>query len=515
MPRQDYSEDRLIQQPTAELLERELGWDSVFAYDREDFGPDSLLGRRSDRDTVLQRDLAAALRRLNPGLPEDAYHQALKLALAEDLTKTLVQTNEEKYRLLKDGVPVRIPNADGGHSDRRLKLIDFDHPERNRFLIVRELWVRGGLWRRRADLVGFVNGLPLVFIELNRYDQDIRAAFDGNFSDYKDTIPALFHWNVLVILANGIDGLYGSITAPWEHFHRWKRLDEDDPEPGKDQPLLPLLLRGMLAREKLLDLVENFILFDRSEGETRKLIALNHQYLGVNRVIARLKATDPTIQADVAAGRLGVFWHTQGSGKSCSMVFLTEKIHRKLSAHYTFVIMTDRAELDDQIFGVFTGSGAATNKKAKARDGRGLERLLREDHRYVFSLIHKFHRPVTTPYSTRDDIIMISDEAHRTQYGRLALNMRKALPKAKFIGFTGTPLIDNAEKQLTCEVFGDYVSIYDFQRAVADGATLPLFYENRGEKLRLVDPTLNERIRERIETVRREGELDEEQEEKR
>lgn len=517
MSRKDYSEDLLIQQPTAELLERELGWDSVFAFDTETFGPDSLLGRLSDREVVLRREVDAALRRLNPGLPDEAYHEALAQVMGDDFTKTLVQMNEEKYLLLRDGVSVKVRDASGKVADRRLKLIDLDdpaNPKKNRFLVVRELWVQGRLWRRRPDVICFVNGLPLVFIELKRYDQHIDNAFKKNYSDYLDTIPHLFHWNALIVLSNGVDAKYGSITSIMEHFSRWKRLKEEDPEPDKAQPLLPLLLHGMLDKEKLLDLVENFILFDRTEGEAQKIIARNHQYLGVNQVIGKLLAEEPAVQAEVQAGKLGVFWHTQGSGKSYSMIFLTEKIHRKISAKYTFVVMTDRKELDKQIFDTYTGCGAATNKKAKARDGEGLEKLLKENHRYVFSLIHKFHRLVAKPYSMRDDIIVISDEAHRTQYGRLALNMRKALKHAKFLGFTGTPLIDNAEKQLTREVFGEYVSIYDFQRAVADGATLPLFYENRGEKLRIVDETINARITKRIEAARAAGELDTEQEEK-
>lgn len=298
-----------------------------------------------------------------------------------------------------------------------------------------------------------------------------------------------------------------------EHFSRWKRLKEEDPEPASDQPLLTLLLRGMMNKKSFLDLLENFILFDRTEGDAQKIVARNHQHLGVNRVIDNLLSKEPGVQAE-EAGSVGVFWHTQGSGKSYSMIFLTEKIHRKISAKYTFMIMTDRNELDEQIFGTYTGCGAATNKKAKARDGKGLEKLLRDDHRYVFSLIHKFSRLVDEAYSPREDIIVISDEAHRTQYGRLALNMRKAIPGAKFLGFTGTPLIDTAEKQLTREVFGEYVSIYDFQRAVADGATLPLFYENRGEKLRIVDEEVNQRIIDRIEAAKAAGELDTEQEEK-
>lgn len=517
MPRKDYSEDILIQQPTAELLEQELKYDSVFAHDNEDFGPGSLLGRLSDGEVVLRREVDEALRRLNPGLPDEAYREALAQVAADDITKTLVQMNEDKYRLLRDGVPVKYRDETGQLKERRLKLVDFDdpaNPKKNHFLVVRELWVQGRLWRRRPDVICYVNGLPLVFIELKRYDQHVDKAFKKNYSDYLDTIPHLFHWNALILISNGVDAKYGSITSIVEHFSRWKRLQEEDSEPAKDQPLLPILLRGMLDKATLLDLVENFILFDRSEGEVQKIVARNHQYLGVNRVIAKLLSEEPGAQADVEAGRLGVFWHTQGSGKSYSMIFLTEKMHRKISAKYTFVVMTDRNELDEQIFGTYTNCGAATNKKAKARDGKGLEKLLKENHRYVFSLIHKFHRLVDEAYSPREDIIVISDEAHRTQYGRLAINMRKALPRAKFIGFTGTPLIDNAEKQMTKEVFGDYISIYDFQRAVADGATLPLFYENRGEKLEIIDPEINKRINDRIETAKAAGDLDPEQEEK-
>ena len=320
-----------------------------------------------------------------------------------------------------------------------------------------------------------------------------------------------------MIVSNGVDARFGALGNGWDHFYRWKRLNEagEDPAPKPDEPpkkpLLPILLEGMCSKNNLLDIVENFTLFDSSEGFAVKIVARNHQYLGVNLAIANLQSNTP----DVAAGRLGVFWHTQGSGKSYSMVFFCQKIHRKVSASYTFVLMTDRKELDTQIYGTFVNCGAATNKGDKARNGDGLQRLLKDqDRRYVFSLIHKFHEQVKETWSLRDDIIVVSDEAHRTQYGRLALNMRKALQNAKFIGFTGTPLIDGPEKQVTREVFGDYVSVYDFQRAVADGATLPLFYENCGEKLQIVDVELNRRIEERIDAAKADGELDEEQEEK-
>ncbi|MFN7864217.1 MAG: type I restriction endonuclease subunit R [Curvibacter sp.] len=513
MTKKDYSEELLIQAPTAQFLEQELGWTSVLAYNDEAFGPDSLLGRTSDAEVVLTREVMAALRRLNPGLPDEAYAQALALVVQDDITKTLIALNEEKYKLLRDGVPVKYretePHGAGRLVDKRLRLIDFDHPDKNRYLAVREMWVRGKLWLRRPDVIGFVNGLPLVFIELKRFEVHIDSAYKRNYADYLDTIPHLFHWNALVVISNGHDAQYGSLTSSKEHFYRWKRLDEDDPEPHKDQPLLPLLLSGMLDRQRLLDLVENFILFDATEGATNKIVARNHQYLGVNRVIDRLISVDPKVRTEVAAGQLGVFWHTQGSGKSYSMVFLTEKIHRKISASWSFVVITDRTELDDQIASTYTNCGRANTKTDQAKNGAALRSMLRDQNRrYVFGLIQKYRERVAEPYSEREDIIVISDEAHRTQYGRLALNMRKGLPRAKFLGFTGTPLIDTGEKQLTREVFGDYVSIYDFQRAVADGATLPLFYENAGEKLKIIDPAVSERITEHIEAAKQSATLD-------
>lgn len=509
MAKSDYSEDLLIQAPTAELLEKELSWQSVFAYNDEDFGPDSLLGRNNDSEVVLTREVLAALRRLNPGLPDEAYSQALAQVVRDDITKTLIALNEEKYKLLRDGVPVKYHDAAGRLVDKRLRLIDFNAPKKNRYLVVRELWVRGKLWLRRPDLIGFVNGLPLVFIELKRFEVHIDSAYKKNYLDYLDTIPQLFHWNALVIISNGHDAQYGSITSTKEHFYRWKRLDEDDPEPSSDQPLLPILLKGMLHKQCLLDIVENFVLFDATEGSMHKIIARNHQYLGVNRVIDRLTSTDPKVQAEVEAGQLGVFWHTQGSGKSYSMVFLTEKIHRRIAASWSFVIITDRTELDDQIASTYTNCGRANSKTDQAKSGEALRKMLRDQNRrYVFGLIQKYRERVSESYSERADIIVISDEAHRTQYGRLALNMRKGLPRAKFLGFTGTPLIDASEKQLTREVFGDYVSVYDFQRAVADGATLPLFYENAGEKLKIVDPKVSERVAEYIEAAKQAATLD-------
>ena len=517
----DYSEDNNIQEPAAKLFEDNLDWRSVYAFNAETFGPTSLLGRKDATEVVLVRELGAALARLNPKLAATPEGRA-KLGLARDQlldadpTKTLLQHNEAKWKLMRDGITLKSPTGNAA-ADVHITVIDFTQPEKNDFLVVRELWVQSGPFRRRCDLVGFVNGLPLVFIELKRHDKGLKAAFDDNYSDYKDTIPRLFHYNALVIVSNGLDARFGSITSTWDHFYRWKRLNEDDadPAPKHDEaplkPILPILLRGMCTKGALLDILENFILFDSSEEMTLKVVARNHQYIGVNKAIAKLQSGD----ADVLAGKLGVFWHTQGSGKSYSMVFFCQKVHRRVSSAYTFVLLTDRKELDDQIYTTFVGCGVSTNKGDKATGADGLERLLRDQNRrYVFSLIHKFHKRVTEPWTTRSDIIVLSDEAHRTQYGKLATKMRMALRHAAFMAFTGTPLIDGKERHETEKTFGAYVSVYDFQRAVADGATLPLYYENRGEKLRLIDPDLNKRIEERIDAARADGELTEEQEAK-
>ncbi len=521
MARADYSEDNNVQEPAARLLAESLGWRSVYAFNAETFGPASLLGRKDASEVVLLRELERALVRLNPRLAatrdgRDRLAVARDRLLDADPTKTCLQHNEEKWRLIRDGITLKSATGNAAE-DVQVRVIDFAAPAINDFLVVRELWVHSGPCRRRCDLVCFVNGLPLVFIELKRHDKGLQAAFDDNYSDYRDTIPQIFHYNALVIVSNGLDARVGSLTSTWDQFCRWKRVNEDDPDPAPRndepplKPILPILLRGTCSQGALLDLVENFTLFDRSDERTVKVVARNHQYIGVNQAIAKLQAGD----REVLAGKLGVFWHTQGSGKSYSMVFFCQKVHRKVSAGYTFVLLTDRKEHDDQLYRTFVGCGVSTNKSDKATGADGLERLLRdENRRYVFSLIHKFRRRVTAPWNERSDIIVVSDEAHRTQYGRLALNMRMALARAAFIGFTGTPLIDGPERSATEQVFGAYVSVYDFQRAVADGATLPLYYENRGEKLRLVDPELNRRIAERIDAARADGELSERQEEK-
>ncbi|GAB4338273.1 MAG: type I restriction endonuclease subunit R [Calditrichia bacterium] len=489
----NYTEDTLVQQTTAEYLEQQLGWESVYAYNNEDFGPESLLGRSSDREVVLTRYLRAALVELNPGLPEAAYEEAVRQLVSVSAAQSLLATNREKYRLLREGIPVTYRNANNERERRHLKVINYEHPEENHFLCVRELWVRGDLYRRRADIVGFVNGIPLLFMECKNIDKNLQVAYQKNYSDYLDTIPHLFHHNGFVVFANGEKAKMGSITSGWEHFAEWKRLAEE--EPGVVD--METLLKGVCNKRNFIDLLENFILFDDSGSQTRKIIARNHQFLGVNRAIEAVRYRQNR------QGKLGVFWHTQGAGKSYSMIFFTRKIHRKLGGNFTFLILTDREDLDTQIYKSYAGCGVVDNDRdpCRAASGRHLNQLLQQHKAYVFSLIQKFNREVEPeqPYSDRDDIIVISDEAHRTQYGTLALNLRTALPNASYIGFTGTPLFKDDE--ITRRVFGDYVSTYDFSRAVEDNSTVPLYYDARGEKLKVTVDDLNERIAEKLEEL--------------
>jgi type I restriction enzyme R subunit len=543
------NEDRLVQRTFANHLRDRLGWESVYAHNAETFGPQGTLGRASEREAVLVRDLRVALARLNPNIPEAAREQAIEQLTRIDATRSLLQHNREYYGFIRDGVPVEWRDQSGETRRARAHVIDYRVAANNRFLAVRELKIQGVRaphYNRRADLVCFVNGLPLVFIELKAVYRNIRAGFDDNLTDYvnEHSIAHAFHHNAFLVVSNGDHARYGSITSKWEHFVEWKRNTEKD----KGRVSAEAMLDGMLAKERLLDLVENFILFDDSRaGGTRKIVARNHQVLGVNNAVASVvrqeqlkrqfaagerlveyripkptlrKVAEPTPpqtfhakRVDAMAredgelalvrrahpdlGRLGVFWHTQGSGKSYSMAFFSEKVRRVVPGNFTFLIMTDREDLDDQIWRTFIGCGVSDEKTPRASSGRELQEILHGNHRFVFSLIHKFNQPVTEPYSMRDDIIVISDEAHRTQAGKFARNMRLALPNASFIGFTGTPLFRHDE--LTRRIFGDYVSRYDFKRSEDDQSTVKLVYENRGEKLGIARLDLNDRIAAAIE----------------
>lgn len=495
-----YTEDQLVEQPAIGLFAA-LGWQTLCALE-ETFGAGGTLGRETKGEVVLVERLRAALGKFNPALPPEAIRNAIDELVRDRSAMSLEAANREVYRLLKEGIPVSVPDREhGGQKTERLRVVDWEHPENNDFLLVSQFSVAGPLYTCRPDLVAFVNGLPWVVIELKKPGVPARNAFDENLTHYKQQIPALFWYNALLIASNGTDSRVGSLTADWGRFFEWKRIERED-EPRRVS--LEVMLRGTCDRTRLLDLVENFTLFSEHKAGLVKIIGQNHQYLGVNNAIASMLEA-----RQMGHGRGGVFWQTQGSGKSFSMVFFAQKILRKLIGNWTFVVVTDRVELDDQIAKTFKAVGAVSETdgdECHASSGAHLRELLGGNHRYVFTLIQKFQTPELL--CDRSDVIVLTDEAHRSQYDTLALNMRSALPKAMFLAFTGTPLIAGEER--TREVFGDYVSIYDFQQSIEDGATVPLFYENRTPELQLVNPDLNDDIYRLVE----EAELDPAQEAK-
>jgi type I restriction enzyme, R subunit len=501
-----YTEDSLIERPTIDLFAA-LGWETVDCYD-EVFGPFGTLGRETRSEVVLLSRLRPALDRLNPNLPTEAFHLAIEELLRERGLMSPAHANREVYELLKEGVKVTFRDEQGNEKVETVRVIDWDDPSNNDFLLASQFWIASELHTRRPDLVGFVNGIPLVLVELKAAHKRLENAYQGNLSDYKDTIPHLFWYNALIVLSNGSQSRVGSLTAEWEHFNQWKKVN-DEGEVGIVS--LETAIRGLCEPARLLDLVENFTLFQEAQSGLRKLIAKNHQYLGVNNAFQALKQVRQG-NGD-AAQRLGVFWHTQGSGKSISMIFFAQKVLRKLPGNWTFLVVTDRRDLDDQIYKNFASVWAVyePEEHVRAQSGEHLQRLLKEDHRYVFTLIHKFHTEKGECYpvlSERDDIIVLTDEAHRTQYDVLALNMRNALPRAAFLAFTGTPLMAGEER--TRQVFGDYVSIYNFAQSVEDNATVPLYYENRIPELQLSNENLNLEM----EALLEQAELDEAQEAK-
>jgi type I restriction enzyme R subunit len=497
-----FSEQDLVEKPTLDLL-AQLGYEVIDAY-AERFGPESVAsgapGRDDRSEVILRHRLRPKLAQLNPELPSRALDQAVEQLVLDRSAMDPVRANQAVWRLLRDGVKVTFSADDGGRQTETVRLVDWSDPDANDFLAVSQLWVVGPLHTRRTDIVCFVNGIPLVLIELKASHKSVEQAYTKNLRDYRDTIPQLFTPNALVILSTGSETKVGSTFAPWERFGEWKKI-ADEEEPGVVS--LETALRGLCDPVRLLDAVENFVAYLERPGGPIKVLAQNHQVLGVNAAMRALR------DERTREGRLGVFWHTQGSGKSLSMLFFTQKVLRREPGNWTFVMVTDRAELDDQLYGEFKDAGVVDGH-VQADSSAHLRRLLGEDHRYVFTLIHKFRAggdeamPVC---SQRDDVIVITDEAHRSQYSTLALNMRQALPNASFLGFTGTPLIAG-ELQRTREVFGDYVSTYNFRSSIEDGATVPLFYENRIPELQII----NERFDEELTGILEAAELDEHQE---
>ncbi len=469
-----YTEGGLVEQPALELLEQ-LGWTVVNAFS-ETFGPAGTLGRDSMHDIVLTHRVRDALRWLNPRVPESIREEALVALTKDRSVMDRVRANREVHDLFRDGYRAEWQGEDGERQFATLQFVDFRDSEKNDWLAASQVWVAGDLHRRRMDTVLFVNGIPLVLMEFKDPNRPVKAAYDENLTDYRDTVPQLFVPNTFVLLSNGSQAKIGSTYSPWEFFGDWKVIDADG---TRGVVALETALRGTCAHGRLLDLIENFVAYIERPRGLIKVVARNHQLLGVNAAIENLYRVR-------AAGdkRLGVFWHTQGSGKSLSMLWFTQKVLRQIPGAWTFVMVTDRTELDVQLHGEFADAGAIPREaNVHAASAANLRELLAADHRYVFTLIHKFRlnaragETVMPVLSDRSDVIVITDEAHRSQYDTLALNMRRALPNASFMGFTGTPLIVGEE--LTRQQFGDYVSTYNFRDAIEDGSTVPLYYENR------------------------------------
>jgi len=490
------SEDQ-IEQALVQKLQHLHGFDALDCYteNAEDLNDGS--GRAHKRDVILVDRVREAAIRLNPDIPEAAIEDALDKLLDRRQAMTLIAANREIYGLLRDGIPVEFDNAQGVRQQELVRLLDFNTPENNRYLAVTQLWIKGERGFRRPDVLLYVNGMPLVFIELKNSNVKLRNAYDDNLMAYKAEIPQLFLTNAFCVLSNAIETKVGSITAEWEHFFNWLRADDEKQKIDRTAILeqgisLEGVIVGLLPKHRLLDYVENFILYYK---DSSKIIAQNHQFIGVNR------AYDAFLRREELAGKLGVFWHTQGSGKSFSMIFYARKIFRKQTGNFTFVVVTDRDDLDGQIYRNFLNTRTVSEAEAaQPKNSEEMRKFLGQNKRLVFTLIQKFRWDKGREYpelSGRNDIIVIVDEAHRTQYKSLAENMRKGLPKANYLAFTGTPLLGRERK--TNAWFGGYVSEYNFQQSMDDGATVPLFYEKRVPEVLIQNEGLSEEFYEILE----------------
>ena len=481
------SEDQ-IEQALLQRLQHVCGFDVLNCYTADPADLNDGSGRKDKREVLLPLRLKAAAMRLNPQIPEATVDEALARLADRRQSMSLIAANREVDGLLRDGIPVAYDDAQGNKQHERLRLIDFgpDGARTNTFLAVSQLWVKcTGITAladyRRPDVLLYVNGIPLVFVELKNSNVKLKAAYSDNLTNYKHDIAQLFITNVFCVLSNAVETRLGSITGQWEHFFGWLRVNDEKEKVNRQQiaetgTSLERLVEGLLPATRLLDYVENFVLFHR---ETNKILAQNHQFIGVNHALSQFEARNS--RAPDQRGKLGVFWHTQGSGKSFSMVFYVRKIFRKLTGNFTFVVVTDRDDLDGQIYRNFLNTGTVKPADAaQPKNSEELRKFLGQNKRVIFTLIHKFRfaKGATYPMlSPRDDIVVIVDEAHRTQYKSLAENMRTGLPNASYLAFTGTPLLGRDRQ--TNAWFGDYVSEYTFAQSMEDGATVPLFYQKR------------------------------------
>ena len=488
------SEDHIEQVVIQEFIE--LGYQYI---NGTDISPDGSMPEREYNEVVLKNRLQQAIAKLNPSIPYEAQEEALRKVLRSD-SPNLFQNNYTFHKYLTEGVEIEYRKADRIAGDK-VWLVDYANPSNNEFLVVNQFTVIEGNTNKRPDVILFVNGLPLVVIELkNATDENatIQSAFN-QLQTYKQAIPSLFQYNAMLIASDGWDALYGSLTAPKQFFVPWKSID-GHLVADENIPQMEVMAKGMLNKAVLLDLVRHFTIFHQNKDQITKIVPRYHQYFAVN------KALETTKKATAENGdqRAGVIWHTQGSGKSLSMVFYAGKLVLALN-NPTLVVLTDRNDLDDQLFDTFSASQdllRQTPVQAENRDH--LKNLLSvSSGGIVFTTIQKFlpeieekidlgdgkTKNIKGQYeqlSDRRNIVVIADEAHRSQYDFMdgfAKHMRDALPNASFIGFTGTP-IESTDKN-TQAVFGDYIDVYDIQQAVEDGATVRIFYENRLAKIAL------------------------------
>jgi type I restriction enzyme R subunit len=478
-----------------------LGWFRGLGYDIA-HGPTLAPGepgseRETYGDVLLTERLRASIERLNPSIPAEAKEEAFRKVLRVD-GPDLITANRRFHTMLRDGVEVEYPRADGSIAGDHVRLVDFTKTENNDWLALNQFTVVEGQVNRRPDVVVFVNGIPLSVIELkNPTDENatIWSAYE-QLQTYKKQVPAIFRYNELLVISDGIQARIGSLSANREWFKVWRTIDGETEAP-KGSIELEVLIKGVFAKSRVLDLIRHFVTYeDDDKGRTTKIIAGYHQFHAVN------KAVEETVRASAKAGdrKAGVVWHTQGSGKSFSMLFYAGRVAKHPAMENpTVVVLTDRNDLDDQLFGQFDRCYEIVGQQPKQADSRDqLRDLLKVGSGgVVFTTIQKFmpqEKGERMPaLSERRNIVVIADEAHRSQYDLIdgfARNMRDALPNASFIGFTGTP-IEKTDAN-TRGVFGDYISIYDIQKAVADGATVPIYYESRVAKLGLKDTKLTD-----------------------
>ncbi len=488
-----YTESNFTELPAISQLENL--WYAYFDGSKETFSNwISNLGRSSQSDVILKASLEQAFQKLNPNLKPEHISQAIRelktlTELALNDSQDLVSLNYHFYQYIKEWIKIKVDKK-----DKKVRFIDFENVENNEFLLVNQLTLKWKFnYEKRPDLILFVNGLPLVVFEFKAPDVDIIQAYEKNIEDYKKSIPQLFVANAFIVLSNWILAKAGATFAKYNYFKTYNKINQEDEDLV---PNLDNLIKVLFPKEKFLDILENFILFNPEDKI--KILAQNHQIIWVNKAFERVKTWEK---------KLWVFWHTQWSWKSFSMLFFSSKVKRKIPWNWTFLVVTDRTELDKQIYQTFTKFQINQEKEVHAESIAGLKELLTENHSFVFTLIHKF-QDINQAINKRDDIIVLVDEWHRSQYGELAMNMHTALPNARFLAFTWTPLLE--WDKLTKDVFGDYVSVYNFWAAIKDQATVPIYYENRKPKLKLANPDLDEQIEQVFEKYG----LDEENDEK-